>query len=97
MERVKEQELLRYVVATLGEDGKVFYLQSLHWGKYQMVDRIEYATKLIGKKVARDFYMMARQDLGPNVELVILPLIITYELIKEVEDGDDVGKIDCLQ
>lgn len=34
MERVKEQELLRYVVATLGEDGKVFYLQSLHWGKY---------------------------------------------------------------
>ena len=34
MERVKEQELLRYVVATLDDNGKVFYLQSLHWGKY---------------------------------------------------------------
>ena len=93
MDRVKEQELLRYVVATLDKEGKTFYLLSRHWGKYDMIDKIENATKLVGQETAIEFYKMAQQDLGPNVELVLLPLIITYELIKEdgVDDGQNDG------
>lgn len=52
-----------------------------------MVDKVEYASKIVGQDTAIEFYKTARQDLGPHVELVLLPLIITYELINEV-DGD---------
>lgn len=94
-ERIKEKELIRYVVATLAEDGKAMYLQSLHDGTYRLMENIEYATKVLGKKAAMDFYRFACMDFGPHVELVLLPVIITYELVKEInEEGDSDGQID---
>ena len=96
-ERVKEKELIRYVVATLDEGGKAMYLQSLHDGTYRLMENIEYATKVLGKKAAMDFYKFACMDFGPNVELVLLPVIITYELVKEIdEEGDSDGQIDSV-
>lgn len=83
-ERVKEREYLRYVVATLDEDGKALYLHSLHGGRYVLVDEIGWATKLEGEETASMFYDFAVHDL-PNRELVLLPVMITYELIKEKE------------
>ena len=85
MERVKEKEYVRYVVATLNQDGKVMYLHSLHEGKYVLVEEIEYATKLRNRAVAVDFYKFAVHDFGPDVELVLLPVIISYDLVKETE------------
>lgn len=80
-ERVKEREYMRFVVAYLDEDGRAIYLHSLHGGKYMFVEEIEYATKLNGEESAKMFYNFARQDL-PDKELVLLPVIISYELVK---------------
>ena len=86
-ERVKEREYLRYVVAYLDEDGRAVYLRSLHGGRYQYVEEIEYATKLKGTSAAKMFYRFAVQDL-PDKELVLLPVIIGYELVKQIEDEE---------
>lgn len=80
-ERVKEREYLRYVVAYLDNEGRAIYLHSLHGGKYLFVEEIEYATKLKDDDTAKMFYDFARQDL-PDKELVLLPVIICYELVK---------------
>lgn len=85
LERIKEREYTRYVVATLNQDGKAMYLHSLHDGEYMLVEEIEYATKLRGRGAAMDFYKFAVHDFGPNVELVLLPVIISYELVKETD------------
>ncbi len=82
MKRIKEREYIKYVVATLDNEGRALYLHSLHGGQYLMVEEIEYATKLKGRETARDFYQFAVHDL-PDRELVLLPVIITYELLKE--------------
>lgn len=84
-ERVKEREYIRYVVAYLDDEGRAVYLHSLHGGRYQFVEEIEYATKLNGSAAAKMFYGFAVQDL-PDKELVLLPVVITYELVKEVDE-----------
>lgn len=80
-ERVKEREYLRYVVAYLDDEGRAIYLRSLHGGKYMYVEEIEYATKLKDEDAAEMFYEFACKDL-PDKELVLLPVIICYELVK---------------
>lgn len=80
-ERVKEREYLRYVVAYLDDAGRAVYLHSLHGGKYMFVEEIEYATKLQDENAAEMFYDFAHQDL-PDKELVLLPVIVCYELVK---------------
>lgn len=80
-ERVKEREYLRFVVAYLDDEGRAIYLHSLHDGKYLYVEEIEYATKLKDENAAEMFYNFARQDL-PDKELVLLPVVVCYELVK---------------
>ena len=80
-ERVKEREYLRFVVAYLDDEGRAIYLHSLHGGKYLYVEEIEYATKLKDGNAAEMFYDFARQDL-PDKELVLLPVVVCYELVK---------------
>jgi len=80
-ERVKEREYLRFVVAYLDDEGRAIYLHSLHGGKYLYVEEIEYATKLKDENAAEMFYDFARQDL-PDKELVLLPVVVCYELVK---------------
>lgn len=80
-EKVKEREYLRYVVAYLDNDGRAIYLHSLHGGKYMHVEEIEYATKLKDEDAAKMFYEFACKDL-PDKELVLLPVVISYELVK---------------
>jgi len=80
-ERVKEREYLRYVVAYLDDEGRAIYLHSLHGGKYMYVEEIEYATKLKDEDAAEMFYEFACKDLLDK-ELVLLPVIICYELVK---------------
>ena len=84
-ERIREREYLRYVVAYLDDSGRAVYLHSLHGGHYQFVEEIEYATKLKGKTAAKVFYQFAVQDL-PDKELVLLPVVICYDLVKVEEE-----------
>ena len=84
-ERIREREYLRYVVAMLDDEGRAVYLHSLHGGRYLYVEEIEYATKLKGKEAARDFYRFAVNDL-PDKELVLLPVVICYDLVKVIDE-----------
>lgn len=75
-----EKQTTKYVIATM--DGK--YLKKTPAKKeYYFVDDIELATKAMTKKMINtilDYYYM---DTGLNIELVIIPVNITYELVDE--------------
>ena len=75
-----EKKITKYVIATI--DGK--YLKKTPAKKeYYFVDDIELATKAMTKKMINtilDYYYM---DTGLNIELVVVPVNITYELIDE--------------
>lgn len=75
-----EKKITKYVIATI--DGK--YLKKTPAKKeYYFVDDIEVATKAMTRKMIKtilDYYYM---DTGLNIELVIVPVNITYELVDE--------------
>ena len=75
-----EKQITKYVIATI--DGK--YLKKTPAKKeYYFVEDIELATKAMTRKMIStilDYYYM---DTGLNIELVIVPVNITYELIDE--------------
>ena len=75
-----EKKITKYVISTI--DGK--YLKKTPAQKeYFFVEDIELATKAMTRKMINtilDYYYM---DTGLDTELVILPVVITYELIDE--------------
>ena len=81
---MKEQELKRYVIATLNVP--TLYLKSLHMGNYCFVDNLVEATKTVNKNVAEQMKNYFYQDTGLNIDLVVVPLKIKYELINELDD-----------
>lgn len=82
-----EQELKRYVIATTGYN--TAYLKSLHFGNYCFVDNLLEATKTVDRKVAEQMKNYFYQDLGLNIDLVVVPLKIKYELINELNELED--------
>lgn len=87
MNRIKEREEVKYVVATLDKDGKALYVISDKDRNYLLTDDITRANKADGKTAAKWFYDFARKSFGPDVELALLPLIITYELVNESDES----------
>ena len=83
MIRYKEKELHRFVLGTIDKMGRTLYIRYKGNAKYDLVDDIEFATKLDDNSV-NDFADIARIDLGANIEFAVLPLTITYELINEI-------------
>ncbi len=79
----KEKELHRFVLGTINKSGEALYIRYKGNSKYDLVDDIEFATKLDDNSV-NDFVDIAKMDLGANIEFAVLPLTITYELINEV-------------
>lgn len=76
-----EKKIRKYVIATL--TNPTMYLQSLHFGRYAFMD-IEGATKFTSKKIANEMISFYRRDLCDyETEFVVVPVEITYELIKE--------------
>lgn len=88
MKRIKEKETLTYVVATLAQDGKTMYVFSDKERHYMLTDDIQIANKASGKTAAKWFYDFAKMSFGSDVELVLLPLITTYELVDENDDSE---------
>lgn len=75
-----EKEMIKYVIATM--DGK--YLKKIPSKKeYYFVDDIEIATKTTSKKMMKQVLEYYYQDTGMNVDMVIIPVKITYELVNE--------------
>lgn len=75
-----EKKITKYVIATM--DGK--YLKKTPAKKeYCFVEDIELATKAMTRKMINmilDYYYM---DTGLEIELVVVPVNITYELVDE--------------
>ena len=82
MEKYLEKKIRKYVVATFGSP--TLYLKKVPSEKeYIFSENIEYATKSMSYNVAEQIKSYYYSDTGSNVELVVLPVEITYELVDE--------------
>lgn len=79
MNRFKEKELYRYVIADLSQPTN--YIMSLRNANYCFIDNILKATKFTSKKVAEDICNECIRN--TNIDLVVIPVMITYEIIEE--------------
>lgn len=83
--KILEKQIRKYVIATLSSPTR--YLKSLHFGRYCFVEDIEGATKFLSKKLTNKMISYYIADTGDSdVELVVVPVEITYSLIKEMVD-----------
>ena len=77
-----EKKIRKYVIATFGSP--TLYLKKVPSEKeYVFLEDIEYATKAMSQKIAEQIKNYYYADTSSNIELVVLPLEITYELIDE--------------
>ena len=82
MDKLLEKKVTKYVIATL--DAQTLYLKKVYQQKkYVFTDDIEYATKTMTKDVAQIILDYFYSDTGDNIDLVIVPVEITYHLINE--------------
>ena len=83
MDRYIEKKTKKYVIATL--DIPTLYLRKTPAkNEYCFVSDIENATKTVSKKVMKQILKYYYDDTGLNdMELVIIPIEITYEIIEE--------------
>ena len=86
VEKVLEKSVTKYCLATISE-GYCWYLKSLHGiGGWEVVSDIEQATKTATKGVAKIVRENYENDMGKNaLEFVVIPIIIDYSLVKEVD------------
>lgn len=75
-----EKEMIKYVIATI--DGK-YLKKTPAKPEYCFVEDIEIATKAMSKKMIKTILDYFYMDTRLNMELVIIPVKITYELIDE--------------
>ena len=75
-----EKKIRKYVIATI--DGK-YLKKTIEKNEYCFVEDIEMATKAITYKTINDILRYYYYDTGTDIDLVILPIEITYELIDE--------------
>lgn len=95
MERVLEKQLNRYVLGAI-EDDKCYFLRVEHTpvkGRlvadktYICTYDIEQATKATNRTIAQMFLDSYRENVGDNaLDFVILPLEISFSLIKEISE-----------
>lgn len=85
MERTKEKVIKKYVIATL--DNPTQYLVKIpQKPEYLFTEDIEKATKTTSKKLANTILDYFYYDTNlRGMELVIVPIEITYEIINETE------------
>lgn len=82
MERYLEKKIRKYVIATLGIP--TLYLKKIPSEKeYIFSEDIEYATKAMSKNVAEQIKDYYYADTKSDIELVVVPVEITYEIIDE--------------
>ena len=79
MNKYKEKELNRYIIADLSQPTN--YIMSLRDAKYCLIDNIVTATKFRSRKIADEICAECMRNTG--FALVVVPLTITYEIIEE--------------
>lgn len=79
MNRYKEKELKKYVIADLSQPTN--YLHSLREGRYNFINNIIVATKFVNKSTAQEICNECIRN--TNIDLVVIPIMITYEIVEE--------------
>lgn len=83
IEKVLEKQELRYVLATAVSGRPTYLKKELQKIEYSFVTDIINATKAHSKKIAQIMLENYIHDTGDTgSELVIIPLVISYELVK---------------
>ena len=87
MDKFLESKVRRYVIATLSSS---FLGRNVLKGTYYFTD-IERATKYKSKTMANNYISYYRRDTKDfELDLVVIPVDISYELIQEDFDAEDV-------
>lgn len=84
-EKILDKQILRYVIATTVSGKPTYLKKKLQKTEYSFVTNIDDATKCTSYAVAesvRKYYEYDTQD--TRAELIIIPVVISYELVKEV-------------
>ena len=84
-ERILDKQILRYVLATTVSGKPTYLKKKLQKAEYSFVTDIDDATKCSSYAIAetvRKYYEYDTQD--TRAELIIITVIISYELVKEV-------------
>lgn len=79
MKRYKEKEVKKYVIADLSQPTN--YILSNRNGNYCFIDNVVSATKFASRKTATGICNECIQNC--NIDLVVVPLLITYEIVEE--------------
>ena len=79
MNKYKEKEIKKYVIADLSQPTN--YLKSMKDGKYCFIDNVVIATKFVSKITAQEICNECIKN--TNSDLVVVPIMITYEIIEE--------------
>lgn len=79
MKKYLEKELKKYVIADLSQPTN--YLHSLREGRYNFINNIIVATKFVNKSTAQE--ICNECIINMNIDLVVIPIMITYEIIEE--------------
>ena len=84
MNRYLEKKIIKYVAATL--DNPTLYLKKTPAkSEYCFVEDIEMATKTLSKKLMDQVVSYYYLDTKMDIELVAVPIEITYEIIDYTE------------
>ena len=79
MKKYLEKEIKKYVIADLSQPTN--YLKSMKDRKYCFIDNIVVATKFVSKITAQEICNECIKN--TNIDLVVIPIMITYEIIEE--------------
>ena len=79
MNKYKEKEIKKYVIADLSQPTN--YLKSMRDGEYSFIDNVVIATKYVSKITAQEICNECIKN--TNIDLVVVPIMITYEIIEE--------------
>lgn len=81
MKKYLEKKIRKYVIATL--DNPTLYLKKIPAkNEYYFVEDIEIATKTLKKSLMDQILKYYYLDTGLNIELVVIPIDITYEIVE---------------
>lgn len=86
IEKVLDKQELRYVLATAVSGRPMYLKKELQKIEYSFVTDITKATKTNSKRIAQMVLENYIHDTGDTKsELVIIPLVISYELVKIID------------
>ena len=84
-EKILDKQELKYVHGTSVTGHTTYLKKTLTKAEYEFVTDITKATKTVSAKIANIILENYVRDTGDTTsELIVIPLLISYELIKEV-------------